>query len=134
MPPTSVSAPQPKGTRPEVSTESTGVLAKRVATRGKCAPGAVSVTKATFKVDADDPWFPLNPTTGKSVDDSKAAAALAEAACRGCPVKAECTELAMREELATGDVHGVRGGLSAKDRRAIYRRLRATAKDGGGPQ
>ena len=134
MPITTVSAPLPEGTRPEIAAEMSAVLRKRVASSGLCRPGAVSITVATFHDqiatarrvsdtgETDDPWFPLEETGPKAVK-------AARRACFGCPVKAECGVLAYREELATGDVHGVRGGLSAGERRTVLRRFRA-AQDG----
>jgi hypothetical protein len=131
VPVSSVSAPPPQGTCPHVSTEPVGVLAKRVGTRGLCAPGAVSIVRIALAVSEDeDPWFPVD-AGGKTIESGDKAAERARAACGGCPVMAECRELARREETATGDVHGIRGGLSADERRAIYRRA---ATKGGGPR
>ena len=128
VPVTSVSAPQPPDTFSNVCTEPDGVLAKRIGTRGLCAPGAVSVVRAALVVsDDDDPWFPVDGA-GKTIDIGDRAVRAARRACGGCPVMAECRELARREESRTGDVYGIRGGLAACERRAAYR---AAAKGGG---
>ncbi|WP_242625400.1 WhiB family transcriptional regulator [Krasilnikovia cinnamomea] len=129
---TTVSAPLPEGTRSEVAAESTAVLRKRVAASGLCRPGAASTTVVTFHASVAAPhpsdvggadkthdlWFPLEETGVKAV-------AQARRACKGCPVKDECGVLAYREEAASGDVHGVRGGLCAGERRDALRQFRA---------
>jgi Transcription factor WhiB len=137
VPITTVSAPLPEGTRPEIAAEMSAVLRKRVASMGLCRPGSYSVSAARFhdkvafarrpldsgEVDeTDDPWFPVEETGDRAVK-------VARRACMGCPVKAECAVLAYREEAASGDINGVRGGLSAGERRIVLRRFRAT--DGG---
>lgn len=115
-----VSAPLPGGTRHQVTAEPTGVLTKRVAARGLCSPAVLSVTKSTFRVaDGDDPWFPVEETGARARD-------LARKACRGCPVTADCLALALREERDLGaGVYGIRGGLSAEDRRALRKQNRS---------
>jgi transcription factor WhiB len=121
VPLSSVSAPQPQSTFPSVVTESDGVLAKRIGIGGLCAPGAVSIVRAAMVVsDDDDPWFPVEDS-GKPIDTGDRAIDAARRACFGCPVMAECRELARREESRTGDVYGIRGGLAADERRAAYR-------------
>ena len=135
MPVTSVSAPLPQGTRPDVATETDSVLAKRVATAGLCRPGAASMTRIVFHHqvalsrlvngdgdETDDPWFPATETGDRATE-------AARWACQGCPVRTECAVLAYREEVKTGDVHGVRGGLSAGERRDALRQFR-TAEGG----
>lgn len=127
MPRSSVSTPPPHSTQPDPSTEPDGVLAKRVGTRGLCAPGAVSVVRVAMSVtEDDDPWFPADG--GGAIETGEKAINAARRACHGCPVMADCRELTRREEARTGDVHGIRGGLSADERRAAYR---AATKGGG---
>lgn len=129
MPLSSVSAPQPRGTSPSLGTEPDGVLAKRVGTRGLCAPGAVSVVRTAMAVsDDDDPWFPVDDA-GRTIDTGEKAVEAARTACHGCPVIAECLELARREESRTGDVYGIRGGRSADERRAAYRKAAVMGGD-----
>ncbi len=128
MPLSSVSTPQPSGTSLELATEPDGVLAKRIAARGLCRPGAVSVVRVELAVDAyEDPWFPVD-AEGKTIESGDRAVQAARLACLGCPVIAECRVLARREETRTGDVNGIRGGLSAGERRTAYR----TAASKGG--
>lgn len=127
MPLTSVSTPPPSGTSLVLLTEPDGVLVKRVATRGLCRPGAMSVVRIALAVDEyEDPWFPVD-AEGKTIESGDRAVQAARSACRGCPVIDECRVLAQREETRTGDIHGVRGGLSAGERRITYR---AAAKGG----
>lgn len=136
MPVITVSAPLPEGTRPEIVAEMSAVLRKRVAAAGLCRPTAVSmaIVKLHDSVGAarrvpetgegdhtNDPWFPIEETGIKAVQ-------AARRACKGCPVRAECGVLAYREELTTGDVHGVRGGMSAGERRDALRRFRTTGR------
>ena len=118
MPLSSVSAPPPEN---HLRTEPEGVLVKRIGARGLCAPGAISIVRAVLAVsEDDDPWFPVDDA-GKHIDTGDRAIAAARRACHGCPVMVECRELARREESRTGDVYGIRGGLSADERRAAYR-------------
>jgi hypothetical protein len=124
----SVSAPRPDVTQANLIREPDGVLAKRVITGGRCAPGAISVVLIELAVAPGvDPWFPVDDA-GRPTENGDNAVLAAERACSGCPVKDECLELARREELRTGDIHGVRGGLTATQRRATYR---AAAAQGG---
>lgn len=44
--------------------------------------------------------------------------------CAGCPILAECAELAIREETYENYLDGIRGGLSPSVRRAIVRARR----------
>ncbi|WP_047892780.1 WhiB family transcriptional regulator [Micromonospora sp. RV43] len=111
MPATSVTAPIPRGPRLSDTRETDSVLQKRIQTRGLCVP-----TGKTPQVNADeDPWFP-NELSGK------AAAAAARKACRNCPVRSECLELALREERTAANVYGIRGGRSATERKALLKR------------
>lgn len=115
MPTNSVAVPNPEVARPNVSTETTGALAKRVDARGLCRPEMTSPSAARYQVTAQtDPWFPSSESGSQAV-------ALARKACEGCPVKAECLELALRQEQHHGDVWGIRGGLAAGERRQIIR-------------
>ena len=51
-------------------------------------------------------WFPTGGGNGRA----------GKKICGGCPVQAEC----LQDALDVGDVeHGVRGGLSARDRAAL---------------
>jgi hypothetical protein len=131
VPLTSVSTPPPSGISLDLLTEPEGVLSKRVSARGLCRPGAVSVVRVALAVDdIEDPWFPVD-AEGKTIESGDRAIQAARLACLGCPVIAECRVLAHREEARTGDIHGVRGGLSAGERRAAYR---AAATKGGDAQ
>ncbi|MEV0733427.1 WhiB family transcriptional regulator [Polymorphospora sp. NPDC050346] len=121
MPTTSVAVPNPETARTSVSTETTGTLAKQVDTRGLCRPEMTNPSKARYQVNSEaDPWFPPIETGGRAV-------ILAREACKGCPVKAECLELALRQEQHHGDVWGIRGGLAAGERRQIIRSRRLVA-------
>lgn len=121
VPTTTVSAPPPAGTHLKLSSEPDGVLAKRVASQGLCVPRS----RGTFAVSADDdPWFPLDENGAQAVK-------LARAACSGCPVIRECREMTRREESAIGSIHGIRGGLSAGERRSALLKRR-TADSGRG--
>lgn len=50
-------------------------------------------------------------------------AAAARQLCAGCPIRAECAELALRDEMRAGLAHinGVRGGMSPRERRQVIR-------------
>jgi Transcription factor WhiB len=78
----------------------------RVARHARCADSGL---------DPDD-WFPV------SIDAARARheAAAAIAVCTGCPVRAQCLELSLRD----WDIgqHGVWGGLVAADRARLRRR------------
>lgn len=73
--------------------------------------------------DYRETFFPHPGETAK--------ANLAKQICAACPVRAACLEDALRVEAGRGheNRHGVRGGLSAKQRYARYttRRKQATA-------
>lgn len=65
-----------------------------------------------------DPWFPA--------DEVGEEAAAARRVCIGCPVRPECLDYA----LVAGIRHGLWGGLSAKERRALTRqRVQEAAAD-----
>jgi WhiB family transcriptional regulator, redox-sensing transcriptional regulator len=69
-------------------------------------PGRLAWQEAALCAQADpDAWF---PEKGGSVRDVKAV-------CRECPVRAECLLLA----LERGEDHGVWGGLTERERRAL---------------
>lgn len=113
MPKTSLAAPAPVPRRSDVTTEPTAVLEKRVHSRGLC-------TVLRFSAD-DDPWYPT-PEGGEK------GAAAARQACLGCRVKDSCLELALRQEGALGNVHGVRGGLAPDEREALIRARRKAVR------
>ena len=54
----------------------------------------------------------------------------AKALCRACPVREQC----LTDALERGEVHGVWGGLSAKERRKYRRQHGLLRKPGGQPQ
>lgn len=54
----------------------------------------------------------------------------AKALCRACPVREQC----LADALERGEVHGVWGGLSAKERRKYRRQHGLLRKPGGRPQ
>lgn len=47
--------------------------------------------------------------------------------CRACPVTAECLEYARSFELALDFVHGIYGGLTTEERRAMRKHERTQA-------
>lgn len=66
---------------------------------------------AMCTVDDDDILFPLSgesPRRGKAL-------------CRSCPVAATCLDTAMAEESRDGPRIGIRGGLTATERRRLAR-------------
>lgn len=54
----------------------------------------------------------------------------AKAICRACPVREQC----LADALERGEVHGVWGGLSVKERRKYRRQHGLLRKPGGQPQ
>lgn len=48
--------------------------------------------------------------------------------CAACPVAGDCLESAMLEEGGHGGRHGIRGGLTPEERRALHRRRAAAAR------
>jgi RNA polymerase nonessential primary-like sigma factor len=64
--------------------------------------------------------------------DSKAAHKVKASVCMGCTVMKECFEVTIVEEVAAGEAHGVRAGLTANERRpyitALYKKRRARKK------
>lgn len=87
----------------------TAELARNVTTRGACVGTATP-----------DAWFPPEPVRSGSESAETVAARrgdyenTARALCAGCPVLAECLELALREEtgLPRTWIHGIRGGTA----------------------
>src|SRR3954463_14599229 len=116
MPSTSLAAPKPGAV--VVTTEPTAVLRKQVSADGLCVPATVHVASAVYRVSEDnDRWFPVTEAGEEAVKHARWA-------CSGCPVIAECLELALREEGELGDVYGVRGGVSAGARKALIAKRR----------
>ncbi|WP_214103275.1 WhiB family transcriptional regulator [Acrocarpospora catenulata] len=80
-----------------------------------------------------DAWFPDEPApTGDPALDLIERAVHEEHArtlCDGCPVRALCLELALHEErnLQRSEIHGVRGGKTARQRWNIRRGRRQAA-------
>jgi len=58
-----------------------------------------------------------NPSVFFQDDKDNTRSAVAKAVCRSCPVQAECLAYA----ISTGETHGVWGGKSPRERRAIAR-------------
>lgn len=79
---------------------------------GKCRNLPCTVDPAPF--DDDD----------ESADEFDAAIA-----CGRCPIMYACRERTLREEAASGDVWGIRGGLTAGQRRDLL--TRRSAREGG---
>ncbi|MEU3945414.1 WhiB family transcriptional regulator [Streptomyces sp. NPDC029526] len=69
-------------------------------------------------------WFPENGDA-----DRAHVTTTAKAVCHACPVRAACLEDALAAEGSSGAAyrHGIRGGLTPKERRAVYERRRDTA-------
>ncbi|MEE1741194.1 WhiB family transcriptional regulator [Streptomyces sp. BE147] len=73
-------------------------------------------------LDADpDLFFPIG-TNGPAVVQIEEARAVCQ---RGCPVRAQCLQWAMEN----GQDHGVWGGLSEDERRALKRRAARRARN-----
>ncbi|MBB2742896.1 UNVERIFIED_ORG: hypothetical protein FHR35_002718 [Microbispora rosea subsp. rosea] len=111
-----------------VYAQPTGTLTRRVVTRGACV--------GTKEPDA---WFPPEPTPQRNepvealIAKREQYEALAQQLCKPCPVRAECLELALREEaqLPRTWLHGIRGGTAPWQRlNLIVQRRRATKKAG----
>lgn len=54
----------------------------------------------------------------------------ARSLCGGCPIRDECAELAIREEMH-GYIQGIRGGMSPSERRTVVRQRKAAQKNSG---
>ncbi|MFC3982829.1 WhiB family transcriptional regulator [Streptosporangium jomthongense] len=103
----------------------TPTLSRRVLGAGVC-------------VSSDDPdaWFPPEPSPsgGEPVEAVKARRAeyeaIARRLCGGCPVRAECLELALREEhdLPRTWFHGIRGGTAPWERQNMVHNRRRIAR------
>lgn len=100
----------------DVTTAPTRVLVARVGAAGDCSDTAT------------DAWFPTEPH-----EDYPAARARyerqARELCGGCPVRAECLELALRDEAQRGvKRHGIWGGTAPWERQRLHRaRVRRAA-------
>ncbi|WP_068929337.1 WhiB family transcriptional regulator [Planobispora rosea] len=102
----------------------TAALSRAVTTRGAC-------------LDSSNPdaWFPPepNPSGGESPEALAIRRAdyehTARQLCGPCPVRAQCLELALREEhdLPQTWFHGIRGGKAPWQRRSMVRRRRQAA-------
>ena len=82
------------------------VLWARVARYARCAGSGLG----------PDEWFPVSIEPARARQEAAAAIAV----CTGCPVRAQCLELSLRD----WDIgqHGVWGGLVAADRARLRRR------------
>jgi Transcription factor WhiB len=103
---------------PQVISLPTRVLSQRTGVAGLCA-GA-----------GGDRWFApepqFNPADGRA---RRGYQQYARAVCPGCPVMAECRELALRLEAQPRvAAHGVWGGLAPWERDRIRRRRREAAR------
>jgi WhiB family redox-sensing transcriptional regulator len=72
-------------------------------------------TRAACRGHDTEAWFPVS----RSAKDTEVAAA--KAFCRRCPVQPAC----LRWALESGEQHGIYGGFTADERRAINRRRAA---------
>ncbi len=63
-----------------------------------------------------DEWFPIATAAARA----RAEASAALAVCAGCPVRAECLELSLRQWSGVGR-HGIWGGLVEADRLSLRR-------------
>lgn len=70
------------------------------------------LTKAACRNARPEIFFP------KSTEDEDAAAA--RRVCRSCPVALEC----LRDALETGEPHGIRGGQTSRQRKALLKKAR----------
>jgi hypothetical protein len=82
------------------------VLGARVARQARCADSGLD----------PDQWYPVSAEPARARQEAAAAIAV----CLGCPVRALCLELSLRQ----WDIgqHGVWGGLVAADRAYLRRR------------
>lgn len=88
-------------------------LELQVAAEAKCA-GA----------ETDD-WYPIEGTAQVPEGLARSRVAYAKARCSGCPVITECLQLALA--IPAGQ-HGVWGGTTAQERRAMLRARNATRR------
>ncbi|MFC6582070.1 WhiB family transcriptional regulator [Planomonospora parontospora] len=115
---------------PESNPPTTTDLSSLVTAHGTC-------------VDAPDPdaWFPHepNPTGGLSPESLATRRAayedVARELCADCPVRAQCLELALREEydLPRTWFHGIRGGKAPWQRCAMVYNRRRRARQAARP-
>lgn len=110
----------------DVAVLPTATLSRRVLNAGACVGSS-----------NPDAWFPPEPARSGSEPTDAIAARRADyentarALCADCPMRAECLELALREEhdLPRTWVHGIRGGTAPWQRaRLIVRRRRIAAQ------
>ena len=76
------------------------------------------------------PWQDSAADTAIFFPESGDPVGPAKAICRACPVREQC----LADALERGEVHGVWGGLSAKERRKYRRQHGLLRKPGGQPQ
>jgi hypothetical protein len=114
---TSVSASGPVSTTAEDAARELRELSGLVFAYGKCS-------SYVFEPGGDDPWFPSSGTPEELEEQ-------AVKACAGCPVIAECLEMALRMEmsLARDNVVGIFGATPGHQRRRMIdvRRARGEA-------
>lgn len=101
---------------------------------------ATTTRGACLRAPDPDAWFPPEPKQGgaesaQAVEARRAEyVATAQTLCHGCPVLAECLELALHEEqdLPRTWIHGIRGGKAPWQRANIlqYRRRAAARRTG----
>jgi WhiB family redox-sensing transcriptional regulator len=84
---------------------------RRIALAAPPAPPRWHDRAACARPDVDPEWF---------FPEKGGAAAPAKRICADCPVKAPC----LADALATRDEHGIRGGLTVRERRRLQRRAR----------
>lgn len=91
------------------STPELDAVARRMALLGRCSGQASG--------EAADRWFPIEGSTSSDIRRS-ALAELAQEACAGCPVLAECGQWA----VATRQRYGIWGGMAEHEVRAAIRK------------
>lgn len=79
-------------------------------------------------VQRDDPTLRCRQTNMADIYARTTNADIALFLCRGCPIIGECLELALREEADNTYSWGVRGGLNAKERRALIKQRKQKAE------
>jgi WhiB family redox-sensing transcriptional regulator len=81
----------------------------------------------TALADTSTSWLELAACRGKPLSwwysDSAYTQGVARLVCRSCPVRGECLAEALALEV-NGERYGMRGGLSADERRGLHVRLR----------
>jgi WhiB family transcriptional regulator, redox-sensing transcriptional regulator len=97
------------GARAEPAALTDRQLQARISSRqAHCAGGSID----------PDEWFPV---TAESAQTALSLASRALALCAGCPVRAECLELSLRQWHGAGR-YGIWGGTLERERRALRRR------------